>query len=135
MSFNREKNEYFFPSKVYRCACLGHVIDYCFENDLNSFTEIHDEVHRFVLSNDDINKVFAVKCDEERKNCIFVCEKHLGIVIFAKKTYSCTEKPRFNNTTVFYTETGGISRSETYCTGCIKHYLRLTSKYFYYKKF
>ena len=23
MSFNRSKYEYFFPSKVFRCACLG----------------------------------------------------------------------------------------------------------------
>ena len=57
----------------------------CFQNDLNSFTEIHDEVHSFVISNDDINKVFAVKCGDERKDCMFVCEKYLGIVILQRE--------------------------------------------------
>lgn len=85
MTLNREKNAYFFPSKVYRCACLGQTVDYCFENDLNSFNEIHDEINSFVLSNDGMDKVFTTKCGENKKDCIFVCQKHLAIVILAKR--------------------------------------------------
>ena len=136
MTLNREKNAYFFPSKVYRCACLGQTVDYCFENDLNPFNEIHDEINSFVLSNGDMDKVFTTKCGENKKDCIFVCQKHLAIVILAKKTYSCTEKPKFDNTTVFYNSVdGNSSTTETFCSGCIRYYLRLTFEYFYHKDF
>ena len=77
---------FFFPSKVYRCPCLGQVVDECFDNDLKSFVEIHDQIWEFVLSNHDMSKVFSVKCGEKRKECIFVCEKHLSIIIFGKKS-------------------------------------------------
>ena len=59
MSFNRLKYEYFFPSKVFRCACLGQIIENC--------------------------------CDNGQK--------------------------------------------ETYCVGCIKHYLKLMYNYLYYVNF
>ena len=140
MTLNRGKNASFFPSKVYRCACLCQIVDYCLENDLTLFNEIHDEINSFVLCNEDLGKVFAVKCGENKKECIFVCEKHLAIAILAKKKYSCTEKPKFDNTTVFHYFVDGSSISssssgETFCSGCIKYYLRLTFEYFYYKEF
>ena len=135
MSLNREKNEFFFPSKVYRCPCLGQVVDECFDNDLKSFVEIHDQIWEFVLSNHDMSKVFSVKCGEKRKECIFVCEKHLSIIIFGKKKFACTEKPKFNNTTVLYNLNYNTPIGETYCAGCIKYYLRSAKYYFYYKKF
>ena len=106
MSFNREKNEYFFPSKVYRCTCLGEVIDIYYQN---------------------------VKCGESKKDTIFTCENHLAIILLAKKKYTCTDKPTFTNTTVNYTSSN--RKAETYCTGCIRHYLRLTYEYFYHKNF
>lgn len=135
MAWNREKNASFFPSKVFRCPCLMQVIDYCFENGIFSFTDIYDKVHNYVVADSDIEKVFSIKCGKQNKNCMFVCEKHVKIITCAKKKYSCTEKPRFNNTTVIYNSTAGKSHSETFCTGCIKRYLRLSTKYFYYKKF
>ena len=84
MSFNRQNYEYFFPSKVYRCACLGEVIDNCFDNGCHSFTEIYDEVSSFSLSND-ITRVFSIKCCDFKKDAIFVCDNHLGVVLLAKK--------------------------------------------------
>ena len=93
MSLNREKHSNFFPSKVYRCPCLMAIVNDCYENVLNSFVEIHDEVWNFVLNGGDIGKVFAVKCGENTCN------------------------------------------GETYCKGCIKHYLRKSFTYFYFKEF
>ena len=131
MSFNRSKYEYFFPSKVYRCACLGQIIENCCDNGSYSFTEIVDELthHTFLDNKDD--KVFSVKCGELKKDCIFVCEKHLGIILFAKKRYSCTDVSHSMNTTITY----NFGKKETYCAGCIKHYLQLMYHYFYYVNF
>ena len=98
MSFNREKHSNFFPVKVYRCPCLLSIIDDCYENELNSIAELHDEVWNFVLNNN-VGKVFAVKCGEQLKDCIFCCDKHLSIIIFGKKKFDCTENPSFDNLT------------------------------------
>ena len=119
MSFNRSKYEYFFPSKVYRCACLK--IENCCDNGLYSMTEIVDELstHTFLDNKDD--KIFSVKCDELNRDCIFVCEKHLGIVFFAKKKFTCTDNRQPTNTTIAY----NLGKKETHCVGSIKHYLKL----------
>ena len=131
MSFNRAKYEYFFPSKVFRCACLGQIIDNCRDNGLYSFTEIVDELSNQTFLDNDDNKIFAVKCGELNRDCIFVCKKHLGIVLFAKKTFSCTDNPQPANTTISYND----GKKETYCIGCIKHNLKLMYNYFYHVNF
>ena len=130
MSFNRSKYEYFFPSKAYRCACLGELIDKCADNGYFSFTEIVDELTNHTFLDNDNEEILAVKCGELNRDCIFVCENHLGIVLFAKKTFSCTDNPQPTNTTITY-NTG----KETYCVGCIKHYLKSMYHYFYYVNF
>ena len=135
MSFNREKYSNFFPTKVYRCPCLMEIVKDCYENDMNSFVEIHHEIWNFVLNNSEIGKVFAIKCGEEKKDCIFVCEKHLTIIIFAKKQFNCTDDPSFDNVTIFYNEDKSTCKGETYCKGCIKHYLKDSIRYFYFKEF
>ena len=131
MSFNQSKYEYFFPSKVFRCSCLGAVIENCCENGIYSFADIIDEIARHNFIDDDKNKVFAVKCGEQSKDCIFTCEKHLGIVLFAKKKFSCTDTPNETNITVTYC----CGKEETYCVGCIRHYLKLMYHYFYFVNF
>ena len=131
MSFNRAKYEYFFPSKVFRCACLGQIIDNCRDNGLYSFTEIVDKLNSNSFFDNDDSKIFSVKCGELNSAFIFVCEKHLGIVIFAKKTFSCTDNPQPVNTTISYND----DKKETYCIGCIKHYLKLMYNYFYHVNF
>ena len=131
MSFNWTKYEYFFPSKVYRCACLGQVIENCRDNGIFSFVDIIDEISTHKFIDDDKNKLFAVKCGEKLKDCIFVCERHLSIIIFAKKDFSCTETPNEKNVTVIYS----CGKEETYCVGCIRHYLKLMYNYFYFVDF
>ena len=135
MSLNREKHSNFFPVKVYRCPCLLSIIEDCYENELNSFVELHDEVWNFVLNND-IGKVFPVKCGEQlKKDCIFCCDKHLSIIIFGKKKFDCTENPSLHNLTLYYNENKELCNGKTFCKGCRKHYLRESICYFYFKEF
>ena len=131
MSFNRSKYEYFFPSKVFRCACLGAIIEKCCDNGNDSLTEIADEISNQTFHGKDENKIFSVKCSEQNRDCVFTCENHLGILLFAKKKFSCTDIPSPTNTTITY-HTG---KKETYCVCCIKHYLKLTYHYFYFVNF
>ena len=131
MSFNRSKNEYFFPSKVFRCACLGGIIQKCYEEGIFAMVDIADEISRHYFIDEERNKVFVVKCDEQFKDCIFTCEKHLSIIIIAKRKYSCTEIENQTNVTVTYT----CNKKEMYCTGCITHYLKLMLHYFYFVNF
>ena len=135
MPLNREKHSNFFPQKVYRCPCLLSVVDECYENDLNSYTELHDEVWDFALKNSEIGKIFSVKCGEKLKDSIFCCEKHLSIIILGIKKFDCTDDQFFDNLTVYYNESEEICIGKTYCKGCLKHYLRKSISYFYFKEF
>ena len=129
---NREKHANFFPEKVYRCPCLLQVIDQCFENDDNSFVEIHDEVVSFVLENG-LPKVYAIKCGENLKDCIFCCEKHVSIMVFAKKKIDCTAEISFETLTINYDDDNDDEK--TFCKQCVKKYLRDSVDYFFFKKF
>ena len=115
MSLNREKHANFFPLKVYRCPCLMSIIEDCYQNDLNSYVELHDEVWNFTLDNSDIGKVFTVKCGEKLKDCIFCCDKHLSIIIFGKKKFDCTDNPSFDNLTLYYNENKELCNGKTFC--------------------
>ena len=65
MESNRQKYEYFFPRKVYRCACLSHVIQESFDDGNN--------IKKFgFLDVTELHKVFCVKCGNDNKDCIFV---------------------------------------------------------------
>ena len=57
MSFNREKNEYFFPSKVYRCVCLAVAIEKCFDEGNYNLVEIVDELNNYTFSDKNKNKI------------------------------------------------------------------------------
>ena len=131
MFFDRTKYEYFFPSKVYRCASLGQIIENCCDNGIFLFTDIIDEISTHKFIDDDKNKIFAVKCGEQLKDCIFACERHVSIVLFAKKKFSCSDNPTETNITVTYC----CGKKETYCVGCVKHYLKLMYNYFYFVNF
>ena len=131
MSFNREKYEYFFPSNVYRCSCVGDVIQKCLEEDKFTFVDIVDEFNEHSFFNTDSNKVFSIKCGEENKDVLFICENHLAIALFAKKKFWCTEKPSLTNTTLICS--GG--KTEIFCKGCIKHYSKSMYVYFYFHDF
>ena len=128
----RTRNEYYFPSKVYRCACLGEIIQNCFNEGIYAMIDIADEISKITFDNDDEqNKVFVVKVGNQSKDCIFTCAKHLSIMIFAKRDFTCTETPSEKNVTVTYS----CGKRETYCIGCIRHYLKLMYEYFYYVNF
>ena len=89
MEFNRQKYEYFFPRKVYRCACLGEVVQKSLHNGDYSLVDIVD------------------------------------------RQFVCTENENSQNATVKYAD----GKKETYCKGCIKHYLKLMFHYFYFVDF
>ena len=131
MSFISTKNEYFFPSRVFRCASLGAIVEKCCQEGIFALVDIADKVSRHYFVDDDKNKVFVVKCGNQSKDCIFTCEKHLSIILIAKRKYLCTENPNQTNITVTYT----CNKKETYCTGCIRHYLKLMYHYFYFVDF
>ena len=131
MSFIRSKNEYFFPSKVFRCACLGTIIQKCYDEGIYAMVDIVDEISRHSFDDADQNKVFVVKCGKQSKDCVFTCDKHLSIILIAKRKYVCTEIPDQTNVTVTYT----CNKKETYCNGCIRHYLKLMYHYFYFVNF
>ena len=131
MSFNREKYEYFFPSKVYRCVCVAGVIQKCFDEDSYSLAEIVDELNNHSFFDEEKKKVFSIKCGDQNKDCIFMCETHLSIVLFAKKQFACTDLPTLENTTITYSD----GKKETFCKGCIKHYLKTMYHYFYFHDF
>ena len=131
MSFNREKYENFFLSKVYRCVCIANVIQGCFDNGSYSLPEIVDEINDHSFFGEEKKKVFSIKCGDENKDCIFICETHLSIVLFAKKQFACTDGPSLENTTIAYCD----GKKETFCKGCIKHYLKILYDYFYFNDF
>ena len=131
MSFNREKYENFFPSKVYRCVCVAGVIQECFENGSYSLPEIVDEINNHSFFDEEKKKVFSIKCGDENKDCIFICITHLSIVLFAKKQFACTDAVSLENTTIAYSD----GKNETFCKGCIKHYLKSMYNCFYFNDF
>ena len=131
MSFNREKYENFFSSKVYRCVCLTVAIEKCFDEGNYSMVEIVDELNNYPFLDQNKNKIFSIKCGEENKDCIFICEDHLAVVLFAKKEIVCTDIPSLVHTTISYCS----GKKETYCKGCIKHYLKTMYNYFYFVNF
>ena len=98
MSFNREKYENFFPSKVYCCICITGVIQEYFENGSHSLPEIVDEINDHSFFDEEKKKAFSIKCGDENKDCIFICKTHLSIVLFAKKQFACIDAPSLENT-------------------------------------
>ena len=130
MSFNREKYEYFFPSKVYRCACLGGIVQNTYDHGHYSLHEIVNDMteHSFF---DEKKKVFSAKFGAENKECIFVCETHLCVVLLAKKEFACTDVEGPENITAVYSN----GKKETFCKGCIKHDLKIMYYYFVFVDF
>ena len=131
MSFNREKYQYFFPYKVYHCVCVANVVQKCFDEGNHSLVEIVDEFDNYSFFDENKKKVFTIKCGEENKDCIFICEDHLVVVLFVKKKFACTDTPSSVNATISYCS----GKKEIFCKGCIKHYLKSMYNYFYFVDF
>ena len=123
MGYNRRKYEYFFPRKVYRCACLTSVITSCLHEGIYSLADICDKISQTDCT--DSKKVYCAKCGKNKENVIFSCSEHMAMIIIAVKRYDCTESPNERNASIyFYDET------KTYCSGCVKKYLQ--EMYYYY---
>ena len=103
MESNRQKYEYFFPRKVYRCACLSHVIQESFDNGDHSLVDILENIKKFdFLDVAELDKVFCVKCGNDNKDCIFVCVRHLAIVLLVKRKFVCTQTENAGTATVVF---------------------------------
>ena len=123
MVYDRRKYEYFFPRKVYRCACLGSVITSCLHDGIYALADICDEISQTQCTKS--KKVYCAKCGKNNQNVVFSCADHMAMLIIAVKRYDCTVLPNKKSVTIdFYDE------SKTYCCGCIKKYLQ--EMYYYY---
>ena len=128
-----QKYEYFLPRKAYQCVCLFQAIEESFDSGEHSLVEILNNIKNFKFIAhyyEPLTKVSCVTSGDERKDCIFVCEKHLAIVLLAKRKFVYTEIEREHTAAVEYD-----GKKEVYCKGCIKHYLRLMFNYFYFVDF
>ena len=135
MEFNCQKYEHFFPRKVYWCACLAEVIQKSLYNGNHSLVDILDNINNFKFYDECgkllAGKVFSVKRGDNNKDCIFLCEKHLAIVLLAKMQFVCTQTENSETATVNY----DVGKKERYCKGCIEHYFKLMFNYFYFVNF
>ena len=123
---NREKWSKFYPKFVYRCPCLGEIIQSCYEKDFKSFLQIHDEMLINVLENGLM--VFTAKCGENLKDVIFCCEQCSGIMVFGKKKFDCTVQPGFETLRL---QLNPEDPEKNFCKYCVEKYLRET--FFYFK--
>ena len=123
MVYDRRKYEYFFPRKVYRCACLGSVITSCLHDGIYALADIIDEIKQTECT--ESRKVYCVKCGKNEQHVVFSCADHMAILIASAKMFDCTELPNDKNVTVHL-----FDESKTYCCGCIRKYLQ--EMYYYY---
>ena len=128
MVYDRRKYEYFFPKKVYRCACLGQVITSCFHNGIYALSDIIDEIKEAEC--EETKKIFCVKYGQRNENVVFSCAHHMGILIIVARRFDCTESPNDANVTISIC--GSI---KTFCCGCIKKYLREMYNYYHFLNF
>ena len=126
MTYDRSKYEYFFPRKVYRCACLGQVITHCFHNGIYALSDIIDEIKQIQCEGDESKRIFCVKCGDNNSDVVFTCTDHITVLIFVAKRYYCTELPNDTNVTINI-----FDGDQTYCCGCIWKYLQEMYHYFH----
>ena len=128
MLYDRRKFEYFFPRKVYRCACLGQVITSCLHNGIYALSDIIDEIKQ--VECDESKRIFCVKCGQNNADVVFSCANHMSILIIVAMRYYCTEPPNETNVTIDI-----FDGSKTYCCACIRKYLREMYHYFHFLNF
>ena len=134
MNSTLQKYEFFSPRKVYHCACLLQPVEESFDAGEHSFVDILFYVKNFDFAGRNYellsDKIFCTRVGEEKKDCLFVCEKHLAIDLLATRKIICTSTEKENTAIVTYD-----NKKEVYCEGCIKHYMRLMYSYFYFVDF
>ena len=85
MTYDRRKYEYYFPRKVYRCACLGQVITHYLHNVIYALSDIIDEIKQIKYDGDENKKIFCVKCGDNISDVVFTCGDHMTVLIFVAK--------------------------------------------------
>ena len=128
MVYDRRKYEYFFPKKVYRCACLGQIITSCLHHGVYALSDIIDEIKQAECN--ETKKIFCVKCGQHNENVVFSCADRMSILIIVAMCYNCTELPNETNVTVDM-----FNGAKTYCCGCIRKYLREMYHYYHFLNF
>ena len=126
MTYDRRKYEYFFPRKIYRCACLGQIIANCLHNGIFALSDIIDEIKNMPCEGDENKRIFCVKCGDNNTDVVFTCSDYMTVLIFVAKRYNCTEPSNNTNVTIDI-----FDGSQTYCCGCIRKYLREMYHYFH----
>ena len=58
--------------------------------------------------------IYSIHVDENKENIMFVCQKHLNIIVMSEMRYNCTS----NTAKYFYF----VSVNKRFCTGCIKQF-------------
>ena len=92
----KRKYKYFFPQKVYWCACLGRVIASCLIDEIYSLADICKKVNETSYE-----KIYCVKCGENQQNAIFSCGDHMAMIIFAVETYNTQSSDQTTGTISF----------------------------------
>ena len=128
MGYDRKKYEYFFPRKVYRCACLGQIITSCLHDGVYALADIIDEIR--CVQPSETKKIFCVKCGLNDQHVVFTCSDHMAILIIVAKRYDCTELPNLKNATVNI-----LNEEKTFCCGCVRRYLREMYHYYHFINF
>ena len=113
----KRKYKYFFPKKVYRCACLGRVIASCLLDKIYSLADICDKINETNCTNSE--KIYCVKCGENKQDVIFSCGDHMAMIIFAVKRDDCTQSSDKTTATIYFRD-----ETKTYCRTCVKKYLQ-----------
>ena len=86
MVYDRQKYEYFFAKKVYRCACLGEVITSCFQHGIYALSDIIDEIKESECTQ--TKKIFCVKCGQHNENVVFTCADHMSVLVLLQSVIS-----------------------------------------------
>ena len=117
----------FFPRKVYRCPpCLLNPIKKISNAGRKyNLTEIICFVQAFnykisLLS----DKIFCTKVGDCKEDCLIICKQHLIVVLLALKKFRCMTDSE---------DDFKISEAkESFCSGCIRTYMRRMTSYFYF---
>ena len=116
--------KYFFPKKVYHCSCVNSVVTSCLLDGIYFLEDICKEINRVKIVN---KKIYCSKCGDNMQDAIFTCTEHMAIVIVSVKMYD-PEKLPDKATDDCNIELTDITK--TYCSKCVKKYLR--KMYYYY---
>ena len=133
MNSSLQKNEFFFPRKVYWCACLLQPVEESFNVGEHSLLDILFYIKNFDFAGHNYellsNKNVLCKSWWRKKGLFFCVWKTCGNC-FACEKKNCTATEKENNATVEYNK-----KKEVYCHVCIKHYMRLMYSYFHFVDF